>query len=115
MKLRVLLVSLAFSATSLAQRGDNADAMPSTPEEQLKHFKVPPGFEVQLVAAEPEIQKPINLNFDAAGRLWVTGSEMYPWPAGTDAVGQPIPGYEKTFTETTTVFRAGDKAPKPFT
>src|SRR5215212_10676386 len=100
LKLLVFFTLVAIAAPAIAQRGDNSDAKPSTPEEQLKRFKVPPGFEVQLVAAEPEIQKPINLNFDAAGRLWVTGSEMYPWPAGTDAVGQPIPGYEKTFTET---------------
>src|SRR5437773_2447420 len=35
---------------------------PLTPEEQLKKFHVPPGFEVQLVAADPEINKVTNLN-----------------------------------------------------
>ena len=39
---------------------------------------MPPGFEVQLVAAEPEIDKPMNLAFDARGRLWVTHSREYP-------------------------------------
>jgi putative membrane-bound dehydrogenase-like protein len=55
------------------------EALP--PEEQIKKFHLPPGFEIQLVASEPDIQKPMNLNFDSRGRLWVTHSVEYPWPA----------------------------------
>lgn len=54
---------------------------PLTPEEQQKQFILPPGFEIQLVAAEPEIQKPMNLQFDSRGRLWVTHSIEYPFAA----------------------------------
>ncbi len=49
--------------------------------EELAKLHVPPGFEVQLVASEPDINKPMNLAFDAAGRLWVTTSVEYPFPA----------------------------------
>lgn len=49
--------------------------------EQLKKMHVPRGFEIQLVASEPDIDKPMNIAFDAAGRLWVTGSREYPFPA----------------------------------
>jgi len=49
-------------------------------------FKLPPGFEIQLVASEPEIQKPMNLAFDNRGRLWVTHSIEYPFAAAPDAV-----------------------------
>ncbi len=52
----------------------------SGPDEQ-KLLRLPPGFEAQLVAAEPDIQKPINLAFDAKGRLWVTCTVEYPFPA----------------------------------
>jgi putative heme-binding domain-containing protein len=52
-----------------------------TPAEELKSFKLPPGFEAQLVASEPDIAKPMNLAFDAKGRLWVTSSLEYPFPA----------------------------------
>ena len=45
-----------------------------------KKFHLPPGFEIQLVAAEPDIHKPINLTFDHRGRLWVTQSVEYPYP-----------------------------------
>src|SRR6202040_3298814 len=51
-----------------------------TPEEERRSFRVPPGFEVQLVAAEPYGRKPININFDDRGRLWVTESVEYPFP-----------------------------------
>ena len=43
-------------------------------------FHLPPGFEIQLVAAEPDIGKPINMAFDARGRLWVTESIEYRSP-----------------------------------
>jgi putative heme-binding domain-containing protein len=52
-----------------------------TPEEERAKFKLPPGFEIQLVASEPTIQKPMNLAFDARGRLWVTHSVEYPFAA----------------------------------
>src|SRR5437016_7900898 len=55
-----------------------------TPELERQSFHVPPGFEVQLVAAEPDINKPMNMAFDATGRLWVTTSREYPFPAPPD-------------------------------
>ena len=58
-----------------------AQTNPKTPEEERKSFHVPAGFEVQLVAAEPDVRKPININFDDRGRLWVTESVEYPYPA----------------------------------
>ncbi|MEI9896654.1 MAG: hypothetical protein WDN28_23030 [Chthoniobacter sp.] len=107
----LLAPCLALAADNV--RGDNPDALPSTPEEERAKFHLPPGFEIQLVAAEPDIQKPLNITFDGTGRLWVTGSEMYPWPAGTDAAGLPIPGYEKAFADIASAFHVGDKAPQP--
>src|SRR5262249_1805478 len=62
------------------------DSDPLTPEEQIEKFHLPPGFAIQLVASEPDIQKPMNLNFDSRGRLWVTHSIEYPFPAKEDAV-----------------------------
>jgi len=61
------------------------DPLPA--EEQAKKFRLPPGFEIQLVASEPDIQKPMNLNFDSRGRLWVSHSIEYPWPV--DAAAPP--------------------------
>ncbi|MBX2925346.1 MAG: c-type cytochrome [Chitinophagaceae bacterium] len=52
-----------------------------TPEEERKGFKLPEGFEIQLYASEPDIGKPINISFDAKGRVWVTQSFEYPFAA----------------------------------
>lgn len=52
-----------------------------TPEEERAGFKLPEGFEIELYASEPDIGKPINLAFDAQGRLWVTQSHEYPFAA----------------------------------
>jgi len=52
-----------------------------TPADERKQFTVPDGFDVQLVASEPDIQKPIQMAFDAKGRLWVTTSYHYPFAA----------------------------------
>jgi putative heme-binding domain-containing protein len=52
---------------------------PLSPADERKQFKVPEGFEVQLVASEPDIQKPIQMAWDAKGRLWVTTSYHYPF------------------------------------
>nr|MDH4371766.1 hypothetical protein [Verrucomicrobiota bacterium] len=61
---------------------------PVSPADQAKAFRLPPGFEIQLVANEPDIHKPMNLAFDGMGRLWVTTSIEYPWAAPTNRVGR---------------------------
>ncbi|MGE5193893.1 MAG: PVC-type heme-binding CxxCH protein [Deltaproteobacteria bacterium] len=86
--LRTLLVAvaLAMPAGGLFAGPPVAPTEPLTPDEQIGKFHLPPGFEIQLVASEPDIQKPMNLNFDSRGRLWVTHSVEYPFPAPADAV-----------------------------
>ena len=59
---------------------------PKEPAEEARSFHLPPGFEAQLVAREPDIHKPINIAFDDKGRLWVTDTIEYPFPA---PAGQP--------------------------
>lgn len=48
------------------------------PELERQTFILPEGFEVNLFAADPELAKPIQMNFDPQGRLWVCTSETYP-------------------------------------
>lgn len=106
-------VFLATAAAAFAQRGDAPDARLRSPAEQRALFHVPPGFEVQLVASEPEIQKPLNVAFDASGRVWVTGSSLYPWPARRDALGEPIAGFQKNWDDNHLAFRATSTPPEP--
>jgi len=57
-----------------------------TPEESLQAMTVAEGFEVNLVASErefPELAKPVQMNFDNRGRLWVSCMPTYPqWRPG---------------------------------
>ena len=44
----------------------------------LPKFDLAEGLEVNLFAQNPHLAKPIQMNFDAKGRLWVASSEVYP-------------------------------------
>src|SRR5207247_9525592 len=57
-----------------------ADTPPMQPEQTQRKFKVPPGFEVRLFAAEPEVVNPVAMTWDERGRLWVL--ELYEHPKG---------------------------------
>ncbi|WP_395753147.1 PVC-type heme-binding CxxCH protein [Prosthecobacter sp.] len=65
-----------------------------TPEQERAGLHLPPGFTVQLFASEPMINKPINMAFDARGRLWVSSTVEYPYSADksrwSDAQGTRI-------------------------
>jgi putative membrane-bound dehydrogenase-like protein len=47
---------------------------------------VPPGFHVEVFAAEPMVRQPLSANFDERGRLWVIEYLQYPNPAGLKPV-----------------------------
>ena len=79
-------VCLLLSALSEARSQQIATTDPLPAEKQRGRFTLPPGFEIQLVASEPDIGQPMNLNFDARGRLWVTHSVEYPFPAKGEGV-----------------------------
>ncbi len=65
-------------ATSFALAQRNAKVPDPDPELERKTFVLPDGFEVNLFAADPLLAKPIQMNFDSKGRLWVAASEIYP-------------------------------------
>ena len=50
-----------------------------SPEEQLKTFQLPEGFAIELVTSEVQgTNKPLSINFDTSGRLWITTAQLYP-------------------------------------
>src|SRR3954451_17118631 len=77
----VLALCLSALAQAPAPVENVSSFPPRTPDAERRALHVPEGFEVQLVAAEPEIHKPMNLAFDDRGRLWVTDTVEYPSPA----------------------------------
>jgi len=72
-----MLVLATGSHPALAQR-DLKDIPDPDPELERKTFQVAEGFEVNLYAADPLLAKPIQMNFDPQGRLWIASSEIYP-------------------------------------
>lgn len=51
---------------------------PLSPEASMQRLVVPGGFAVELVAADPEIRKPIAMAWDERGRLWLAETLDYP-------------------------------------
>jgi putative heme-binding domain-containing protein len=60
-----------------------------SPQQELAALHVPEGFEIQLFASEPMINKPINMAFDAKGRLWVSSTVEYPYSADKSRWSDP--------------------------
>jgi mono/diheme cytochrome c family protein/glucose/arabinose dehydrogenase len=101
--LQIFLVTILLSLPVRAQKGDKsgevqaplvpAEKIPPSPvlspEDALKSFKLQPGFQIQLVAAEPMVNEPVAIQFDPNGRLWVL--EMQGFMPTADGVGEDQP------------------------
>ena len=71
------------NADELCAKADLADLRypvggPMRAAEEIKQFEMQPGFRANVVAAEPLITKPIAVQWDARGRLWVAETPEYP-------------------------------------
>jgi putative membrane-bound dehydrogenase-like protein len=51
---------------------------PVPPAVSMKHMALRPGFDISLVASDPDIKKPICMAFDERGRLWIAETFDYP-------------------------------------
>ena len=74
---RLLLAVSLTTLIAFAQRGLK-DIPDPDPVKQAATFNLPEGMEIQLVASDPMIAKPVQMNFDSKGRLWLVSSGMYP-------------------------------------
>ncbi len=74
-----LLMLSTLSLTMCSPRADeHKEYAENDPEKELESFQIADGFEVTLFASEPLVVKPIQMNWDAEGRLWVISSTAYP-------------------------------------
>ncbi|MBM3846623.1 MAG: dehydrogenase, partial [Verrucomicrobia bacterium] len=93
-----ILLACSFQASSADPFAEGVRTTdPRTPEAQRAGFKLPPGIEVDLIASEPNIAKPMNMAFDARGRLWVTTSYEYPF---AKKPGEPARDFIRVFEDT---------------
>lgn len=71
-------IALAAEGPGLPHHQDLPPGPALEPEVARARIEVPPGFEVDLVAAEPDLVNPVAMTFDDQGRVWVTESLEYP-------------------------------------
>ena len=70
---------MIFILSSFGQGHNDTRSRAMSASEQLKKFKVPEGFVVELVASEEHgVVNPIDIAFDDSGRLWTQTASMYP-------------------------------------
>ncbi|WP_247237868.1 PVC-type heme-binding CxxCH protein [Telluribacter sp. SYSU D00476] len=75
---RFLIIPLLLLITSSVHQDNRKDNPDPDVQSELESFKIADGFEVTLFASEPLVAKPIQMNWDAEGRLWVVSSTAYP-------------------------------------
>lgn len=85
----ILFAAIALPAAEFAPGAFNAPGVAAASDEgetAIKRFRVPKGFKVELVAAEPLLANPVAFNIDPQGRIYV--AETYRLHAGvTDIRG----------------------------
>ena len=96
-----LLLCLALSVAARQNDGKNERMDPVVPEsmippspvlpvaEAMKSFRLAPGFVIEPVVTEPLVDKPVCLDFDARGRMWVC--EMRGYMPDIDGKGEKTP------------------------
>ena len=60
-----------------------------TPEQQAETFRLPKGYSIELAAADPLVHDPVDMVFDAHGRMWVV--EMRSLMLNADGEGELDP------------------------
>ncbi len=76
----LLVISAKFVAADdfpVPYNSEKDNPSPISPQEALAAIKLPPGFRATLFAAEPDVQNPIAMSWDARGRLWVAENYTY--------------------------------------
>lgn len=81
----LLLPIGAVRFASAAVAGRSSD--PLDPRQSLATIHLKEGYEIELVASEPQITSPVAIDWGADGRLWVV--EMDDYPYGMDGQGRP--------------------------
>lgn len=69
-----VVILLSWNCTPVKEE----DELPVlSPEESLTHFQIDKGLVVHIVAAEPFVQAPVAIQFDARGRIWAVEMMSY--------------------------------------
>ncbi len=72
-----LATPVIAEALALAE-SQTLPASPLSVEDALAEFRLHPGLEIEIVAAEPDVIDPVSIAFDPRGRMWVVEYRDYP-------------------------------------
>src|SRR6266699_7044020 len=77
--LMLLLTPLCLCASEfpVPYNSEPDKSKPMPPAEAAAKLRLPPGFKATVFAAEPDVQNPIAMAWDARGRLWVAENYTY--------------------------------------
>ncbi|WP_229252749.1 PVC-type heme-binding CxxCH protein [Dyadobacter helix] len=79
MKFSVSLILLSLLSACQKKEAITGSREGSTPlEKALSTFEVEPGFKIELLASEPEVASPVDMEIDEYGRLYVVEMPGYP-------------------------------------
>ena len=101
--MKPVLLALVFSSFAAAAEfpalynSDPGNLQPTPAKEALKMLKLPKGFKATLFAAEPDVQNPIGLSWDARGRMWVAENYTYAEAVETQSLADWIGAHVRTF------------------
>lgn len=84
-----LLSPTLFAPTLFAQR-DLTDIPKPDPVAERKAMHLDEGLDAGLFGADPMMSKPIHMNFDPLGRLWIASSSVYPQIAPGEVANDKI-------------------------
>lgn len=80
------LVVMTASVQLLAQeKSPRSKAL--SPAESLASIELEEGFEIKVIAHEPQVIDPVDAAFDDSGRLWVVEMRDYPYPTSDSPSG----------------------------
>ena len=88
---RLIPLLIIISLTACGNNTDNSNAKqalsntPVKPGDALSTFELPPGFKIELVASEPLISDPVDMEIDEYGHMYVV--EMHGYPLDKSGTG----------------------------
>lgn len=69
--------------------------LPLTVDDQKEKFLLPPGFELEAILTEPQIQQPAAITFDGNGRMYVLELRSYMLTVDSEGTLEPVSGISR--------------------
>src|SRR2546430_4292702 len=73
----LILSSVCASEFPVPYNSEPDQSGPMPAAEAAEKMRLPPGFKATVFAAEPDVQNPIAMSWDARGRLWIAENYTY--------------------------------------